>query len=583
MFDDCKGEKMQDLLAAFSTLVLRKVLAEGQDRQASIAGRLASANRLSVEEHKSFLPLAIAHRASLTALLRRKRDLRVRYEGFGKILDVKEQELDQRFEAVVKTQEFLDDNPIPDHTVSRVSKLFEKNWKGDARLVETVARGEEGSLKDSLLDEPFSKVWPKISEGTFNGSTQLASQGLLADLEKRVAGQEARLNQWKKFKEAMKADIKPLAGQNVQSPTLIRVKSNNSDLQRQRDLVFSPRKSPRKSEWGVQIDENRSSPTPSIPKSTIKIRSIGPSTSLKEKYTVDGEARNQWDESETKREGPDFVLRSSSIDDGNHSGFSEISEGNLHYGDPSENAGHTENPDSSTPYAQSQPSAKIRSTNSHARADCERSHTTDSPEKAVEVDPDDLLADQIISMTLNAGPTPAKPKLSLVERTRQSIIASSSPSKLQPTTAENSAPPHPPLPILTEHQTSNIPHSHPATLLERTRQSISLVPTQPRPPRQSTMHGRRTSKIYPTNQFETPKKQMQKGKGFTPPEELFTPGAGYDSVFKSRPKVGFSPVASPKLGVSPVEDDVQDLGSVDERRDAKVREDSPLGRVGATV
>lgn len=48
---------------------------------------------------------------------------------------------------------------------------------------------------------------------------------------------------------------------------------------------------------------------------------------------------------------------------------------------------------------------------------------------------------------------------------------------------------------------------------------------------------------------------MQKARELTPPEELFSPGAGYDSVFKSRPKVGFSPVGSPELGDGGVEDD----------------------------
>ena len=88
---------------------------------------------------------------------------------------------------------------------------------------------------------------------------------------------------------------------------------------------------------------------------------------------------------------------------------------------------------------------------------------------------------------------------------------------------------------------------------------------------------RRTSKIYPTNQFETPRRQTI-AQRLTPPEELFSPGAGYDSVFKSRPKIAFSPATSP------VPDDVGgDAGNMLEGRTVGQLEDSPLARLTAKV
>lgn len=53
--------------------------------------------------------------------------------------------------------------------------------------------------------------------------------------------------------------------------------------------------------------------------------------------------------------------------------------------------------------------------------------------------------------------------------------------------------------------------------------------------------------MYPTNQFETPRKPDGLGgiKEFGGDgggrEDMMNPGAGYDSVFRSRPKVGNSP------------------------------------------
>jgi len=547
MFDDCKGEKLQELLASFSTFVLRKVLANGQGGRPSIAGRFAIARRVTVKEHASFLPLAIAHRASLTALLQRKRDLKTRYEVFGSTLDAKEQELDQRFGAIVQTQEYLDANPIPDHTVSRVSKLFEKNWQGDNRLVNTIARGEHQELKDTLLDAPFPVTWARVSEGTFDGPTELSSHGLLADLEKRVAEQEVRLNQWKDFKEAMKKDVKHSVGQNMQSPTLARAKMNTPALQKQRDLVFSPRKSPRKSDWGLQNNEDFVSPT-SMYAEKITNRSLGLVTPVDENFknSAIGKASKQdHDSKENQR-----TRISSSSDDSDQSGFSEISAGDQLYGSQSTANGRINYTSPSPAYNGNRGTSQENRKHNHAGAN--------EVEEPQDINEDDLLANEIISMTLNAAPTPAKPKLSLVERTRQSIMASSTPSGLQPFTVEDDSPlPHS-LPAITENldsPTPHHPHSPTKTLLERTRQSISLLPPKPR---QSNTHDphRRSSKIYPTNQFETPRKgMMQKARELTPPEELFSPGAGYDSVFKSRPKVGFSPVGSPELGDGGVEDD----------------------------
>ena len=337
MLDDCRGEKIQDLLASFSTLVLQKVMAEGQGGKRSIVGRLAIAKRVTAEEHQSFLPLAIAHRASLTALLQRKRCHRAKYKAFGEILDGKERELDERFEAIVKTQEFLDANPIPDHAAARVAQIFERSWKGNAELVDIIIRGERRESRGSLLEEPFSAIWPKVRHGDSIESTYQSSHSLLADLEKRVTNQEARLKQWKEFKEAMKADTKASNRQIVQSPVLTRAISDNVNMQLQKDLVFSPRKSPRKSGWGVQKDENISFGTPTMPKLPASNPGQGIVSHMEEasKYPVTGKMRESCNGDENEENILDRDPRDLSIDEGNSSGLSEISQSTWHYGQQS--------------------------------------------------------------------------------------------------------------------------------------------------------------------------------------------------------------------------------------------------------
>ena len=561
MFDDCKGEKLQELLASFSTIVLRKTIATGDAGKVSIAGRLAIAKQVTTKEHESLQPLAIAHRASLTGLLQKKRELRARYQSFDSTLSAKEKELENRFEAVVQTQGFLDENKIPDNMASRLSTLFEKHWRGDPDLVAVVTQGEEHGLRDSLLDRPFQDVWREVSNGIFDGKTATTHQGLFQDLERRVANQESRLNQWKDFKEAIQRDTKSKIVSQAQDLSLTRSTSNDQEHQkrRERDLVFSPRKSPRKSDWELKKLTNETSPTPAMPKPPRF--PVKPSTTASRQFSVVRKDREEDQGPEAHgRDSLDHASLSEPNCNGSHnSSFSEVSEVQLH---------EIVSPDSAVRFMDvgAASATKVEADDSagfEGRDDSPSKTLVEPamlPERSVIssisdghseiriLDEDDVLAEQIISMTLNAAPTPAKPKLSLSERTRQSI-AFASPSKFQGLQSDGSSPPLATA-TTTDHQVSRSDRTTSTTtttLLERTRQSISLLPSNPKPrtSRKSSMHERRSSKIYPTNPFETPRKHASKMKGLTPPEELFTPGAGYDSVFKSRPKVAFSPAASP--------------------------------------
>lgn len=633
-FDDCKGDRIQELLISFSTLVLRKVLAAGHGGRASITARLARAKSVTAKEQKSFLPLAVAHRASLTAILHKKRDLKERYKNFSRTLEAKEQDLNRRFEAVVSTQVFLDKNPIPDQTVARVSKLFEKNWQGDPKLVEVIAEGEEQGMKDSLLDKPFEQNWLQVSAGTFAGATGTSWQGLLQDLEERVATQEARLTDWRKFREAMtddrgisaanntstpfsprknprKSDWKAGEGVNETSPTRPKRsrKENTQDELKERDLVFSPRKSPRKSMWPIEDPGSVTSPDHS---STTPKQKTKSETTRNGNVDVITESPPQVQRIEDQ-EGAIAELSSHvvGVDDTDESGFSEISNGQLHSSelpdhtlrighlDPTQHSDQNEPP--VTPNNGKGEPMKLESKcsdspdHSHSLSTQDRNLATSNDDDSwisslpvqgkqegetryQSPSEDEILAEQIVSMTINAAPTPAKPKMSLVERTRQSM-AFTSPVGLQKLLPERCPPtPLPSFSSKTSHPITD--PSGPKTLLERTRQSISLVPSKPKGSRKS-MLDRRTSKLYPTNQFETPKRQLEQVTELTPPEELFSPGAGYDSVFKSRPKIAFSPNASFGPGDNTETDDAEGEREGDGRVRKGQKGESPLARMTA--
>ncbi|PGH29341.1 hypothetical protein GX50_07906 [[Emmonsia] crescens] len=117
-------------------------------------------------------------------------------------------------------------------------------------------------------------------------------------------------------------------------------------------------------------------------------------------------------------------------------------------------------------------------------------------------------------------------------------------------------------------------------LIERTRQSMSFLPTPSARSRHSLAAKPRKSQVFPTNQFETPKKgdawSLRPGNSgtSTPKEELFSQDADYASVFKSRPRVAMSPVNSPTVHMLPMDD-----SDLDADADQTVDMDAGMGEV----
>ena len=545
MFDDCKGEKLLELLTAFSKLVLRKTICQAEEGKESIGRKLCIAEQLPQWEKKSLLPLAVAHRASLQGMLKKKRELRVRYREFGNILDMKSKELNHRFEKVVGTQAFLDQNIASEGTVSRVAKHFEQHWKGDHQYINVVAQGEESTMTDAMLDVPFQKSWSTVEDGTFAGDITTSHTGLLEELERRVATQNERLQRWRDLKTDLQMKAKPASPVKQGKMTASPSKASYFNHRKEKDLVFSPRKSPRKSDFPLRdtIDPS-SSPLPAV---------SGKKTSL-----------------------PMPETKEAAVND--NSGFSEISSHDV-----------TMQLNANTRESQDDPEKLSRFLSTHASSPIS-DEANDIAMSDHPIDPfppisqtngetnstppneEDDLAEKIISQTLNAPPTPPtplKPPLSLLERTRQSMALASPGAKLSSDPFTHHPPPAP-------HAISEHPHAPPSepqgsTLLARTRTSISLAASKPKAPPRASVNDRRTSKIYPVNQFETPRK-MDMLTEVTPPEELFSPSAGYDSVFKSRPKIAMSP--TPGSSELDENDGILDAGS-----QGQGLEESPLARL----
>ena len=583
MLDECKGEKFEEVLVVFSTIVLKKQVLNERRCAGSIVRGLVLEHSMPANQQQSILPLAIAHRASLATHLQRKRQLRSFYSEFGRLLDLKEQELAEGARQLREAAQDQSEERIPKDAARAGKEQLKIHWVGDTRWVDAIMEGHPKSTDDSLLDTPFDRVWSNVQNGTVASAKAASDRTLLEDLEIRVAGQQARLGRWKKFQEDMKK--KAASRVNPQKADANPEQKRGIDLgfRRHQDLV------PKfKSIQGAQSTQEaaRNSAVNAIAPDYQKLI-----TSMQEELANVGKSKTRSDEGWRGEPRQEHLTPENGVDEVNKP---RVSEGVLGHGSPrsKDDGSLEERPSSSV-------ASKIPTMTRgvHSRTTIATNfEKTDTPHEIHEVSPpqdpltllsrgtspeqleskntdacqaesrmlapglvhrqyhndqlsprkdeDELLAEQIVSSVANAEASPVEPKLSLADRTRRSMAYKHHKDPLAMEPPPIHPPPIPESYFLPSPDTEAFDSR--ATLLERTRQSISLLPAIKA---RKSIHKPRHSKIFPTNQFETPKKQYpginKDTKDLTPPEELFGQDVDCASVFKSRPKIAVSPTLSP--------------------------------------
>lgn len=621
MLDECKGEKFEEILGAFSTLVLQRVLEAEQNPQPTRARRLALAQRLTSEEQQSLLPLAIAHRSSLSALLRKKARLRLKYREFKTVIDAKQLEI--RTKANNHEVSKASETRIgPPENLRRLKEYFELHWQGDSRWIDDIfGQGKQVTI-DPLLDTPFSDLWTKLTDSTADQPTP-KQQGLLQQLEERVAAQEARLKQWKQFREDLgitstkvesivqktkqnqvfdlefssrvKTDLDPgITGEEVAQDSAAQEFISVIATEYQ-GLMDSMRREIAAVDAVTHGSDHNHTAALSKKQGMEGLRQLSSSLRLDVaqschpeplRVTAKANARSEKGrkyDSKTSRTRMGTDLDQEFSDSGElqpilSSLVAERPIQRLEVWAQFSNREREKSEDISSNITKD-PFVPVKlETNSHegvssleySRALSSKFDSITSGEEdeaPADLDEEEILDQQIMRSTTNAV-SPAKPKLSLLERTRQSMAL------VKP--QESDRLPESPTAVFTSFtstaentlQSSDAPIKRRETLLERTRQSMSLI--TPKPPPQKGIEQRRTSRIYPTNQFETPGKQQSRSQNdemSTPPELLFEQDANYASVFKSRPKVALSPTATSMMMHDELDDIIEGESSEEDHDD----------------
>ncbi|KAI9662799.1 MAG: hypothetical protein M1821_007845 [Bathelium mastoideum] len=595
MLDECKGDKFEEVLVIFSTIVLKKELSKresGQKKEGpngrTIARKLGIASTLKDSEKKSLLPLAIAHRASLQQCLEKRQSQHQRFRKFAQQLSEKEDEINERN---AKAKSLLQQPPSMEKAdLENTVALLREHWLGHPEWIDVLLCGDTQHSSDRLLGQDFVKeIWPKVQIGQ-SLEAPSSEKGLWEDLQERVEQQQKRLRSWEKFQAFHVQDQKSSISERTKKEDLEETAENvprfdkHEHLQLSKPQSGSPRKlqssraqnmlpnplelrpNPvaryRKLLLSMQEDLNRASKTGSRRASQPTLQ--GPSQDLPEPPKV----------KETT------AARSNDL--GISTDYSSL----------------TSEPNTEADAEDVKPSFETSPINSPIP------QTIVSP--AEEEPPAPSSNNPLPNSSLPPSSSPLQPSvrptgysnhhLSLAERTRRSVALASSSSE-PPSLPQSSSP----VPLALPSPRKNLPaagQSSPSptldrrtSLLDRTRLSMANITAKP-PTATSTTKPRRSTAAFslgpphskhrkpgrpshfPVNPFETPQKMRRydgssfdeklggevgsDGEEKTPTEDLFSEEAEYASVFKSRPRVALSPTMSPMdsglgSGASPLE------------------------------
>lgn len=642
MLDDCQGEKFWEMCLAFSAVVLRKVTLEKRSKYGRpLAERLGVAQGVGKSQKESMLPLAVAHRVALSKVLKEKQRKSETYMRLYDLLAEKEHELRER--KVRSQDEAQRLKSIRPERLNAVEKAIQKTWVGSGELKDALIDGDTCATGDGMLVTSFDRIWHDKNTKDIQRESNGAEIGLLQNFGNKAVEQTSRLKRWQNYHDKLMAS-KPASARSsrhqfdAQKPVIHFDRHQNLSL---RDPSPdgdepSPPRRPRQSN-GTRYDDILA-----IMRDALRKNSSQPNTSAPPQLHIQPVKRSQTQPIPLRKPSLAMDVSPGAQDPHRRSpsqtavpvrprmGRRVPSQSRL-YEKPKVESQREPIPlkaelfsplkdkrrSSVSPiFANSVLPSPAEEGDSPGAINCHASEKkVDTPiSPLVENGLRIRLANQDNEVPLNGGSSPAVPdkkteaangltgvsktlavpikdqatapavmRPSLAERTRMSIAFNSAEDlngdHSQATTPDSDSSQTPDdLPAVNEPQQM---FDRRTSLLDRTRQSISMAPPPQQIPKSRKSHNRSRTSVYPVNQFDTPKKDRRSTIGVedaakrnaTPIEQLLSPDAEYDSVFKSRPKVAHSPVLSPYRNA-----EVNGSGGLD----SDVGRSSPLVGVGGT-
>lgn len=194
MLDDCRGPKFEEVLALFSTAVLRKVICDNQHEPGL---RLAFTKTLvDTELEEQLIPLIIAHHSSLSATRREQVRIRETHDQLSNLLEEKTKALSVRSKQ--KFRQFEESSHF-----ERLTHDVKANWLGGRDFADTLLTGGSTAKRDAFLELPFEKAWSRARKGAIHTTSHSSNVDLLQDLDSCLTNQRRRLQRLKEFRRSI--------------------------------------------------------------------------------------------------------------------------------------------------------------------------------------------------------------------------------------------------------------------------------------------------------------------------------------------------------------------------------------------
>lgn len=205
MLDECKGERLEDVLASFSSAVLKKVVGEDSEAgggQQAIALSLALENRGYKDDKAELSALVLAHRASLHKLWEQRQAADARFRDFADFLATQEKLLLKRKEKARQREDQSDSQSVSEDAYREMRRTVRNNWSGNERWMETLLYGDAASKKEGPFSMPFDRVWRRVEQERLS-ELEAEGTGLLEQLDGRVKAHRDRLDKWEGYRKSM--------------------------------------------------------------------------------------------------------------------------------------------------------------------------------------------------------------------------------------------------------------------------------------------------------------------------------------------------------------------------------------------
>lgn len=221
MLDDCKGERLEEVLASFSSAVLRKVAMDdilAGKEHLSPALDMALDNYGGQGDTSMIRPLIIAYRGSLTKMLEQRHAAKTRCHDFQDLLAIKERGLARRMEAVEERTSRESFGRMSEGERRDMRRTLGNTWTGNEAWVDTLLYGNEAAKnRNGMLATPFDRIWNRVQQGRL-AEVEDDGKGLLHQLESRVKAQEDRFARWSAFHKDMAYDKVPPSPSKRRAP-----------------------------------------------------------------------------------------------------------------------------------------------------------------------------------------------------------------------------------------------------------------------------------------------------------------------------------------------------------------------------